>query len=220
MQINGVRRTRCYNRGMDEQIQTIKNWLGVGSINLFGRPFSGKDTQGERIVDALDAVLIGGGDILRSHDDPAKIEQIMASGGLVPTDFYFELVLPYLSRAEFKDKPLILDAVGRSSGEEEVILKATKDSGHPLMAVVVLDISEEEVWKRFEAAKAVGDRDERADDRREVLANRLRKYQEKTLPVLDFYRQQGLLVTIDGTGSRDDVTAAIFETLASLASQK
>ena len=202
---------------MDEQTQKIAAWLKTGSINIFGRPFAGKDTQGQLLADMFHGPLIGGGDILRHHDDPEKIEKIMASGGIIPSDFYFEMVLPYLSRDEFKNGPLILSAVGRSEGEETTILKATNDSGHPMRAVILLDLSEEEVWKRFDASAKQHDRGERTDDHREVLANRLEKFRTKTLPVIAYYRRAGLLIEVNGALSREEVTSSILEQLAARA---
>jgi len=51
---------------MNDEIKKIASWLGHGSINVIGCPFSGKDTQGEILVKLFNGVLIGGGDILRS----------------------------------------------------------------------------------------------------------------------------------------------------------
>ena len=204
---------------MNDTLQTVRKWLGTGSVNLFGRPFSGKDTQGRLLAKAVQGVLIGGGDILRSHHDPAKVTEVMAHGGLIPSDFYFQLVLPYLSQARFKHKPLILDAVGRASGEEPTVLKATLGSGHALKAVIVLKISEAEVWRRFEAAAANGDRGRRSDDSREVLRSRLQKFHDNTLPVLEFYRQRGFLVEVDGAQSREAVEAEMLHRLAVFATR-
>ncbi len=201
---------------MNKQIQIIEKWLGDGSINIFGRPFSGKDTQARFLTDIFGGELIGGGDILRSRDEPEKIEKTLAAGGIVPSDFYLDMVLPYLSRPEFKGRPLILSAVGRAQGEELSIMKATERSGHPLKAVVLLQISEEEVWKRFEAAKDEQDRGDRSDDKREALKTRLQKFQDRTIPVIEFYRDKGLLVEVDGTGTREEVTNAILDGLAKL----
>lgn len=198
---------------MYPRIKTISQWLGTGSINLFGRPFAGKDTQGRMLATQLGGVLIGGGDILRSHKDPKEIEQILAAGGLIPHDYYLNMILPYLSQPEFNGKPLILDAVGRAKGEELAVLKAAEQSGHPLKAVVVLQLSEQEVWHRFDVADQVGDRGSRTDDSREVLKNRLKKYEDNTLPVLDYYRKSGLLLEVDGTGTRDEVAEAILDAL-------
>lgn len=204
---------------MNEQVKSITSWLGTGSIDLFGCPFSGKDTQGRILADLFDGVLIAGGDILRTHHDPEKIKQILASGGIVPSDFYENLILPYLSRPEYGRKPLILSAVGRAHGEESIVMKAADDSGHPLQAVILLDLPEAEVWRRFETAQAQHDRGQRADDRQSVLNTRLQKFQVKTQPVIEFYRDKGLLITIDGALSRDTVTSEILKGLLSYSSR-
>jgi adenylate kinase len=204
---------------MNTQTKTLLlNWLGTGSLNIFGRPFSGKDTQGRILADLLEGALIGGGDILRSHQDPKNIEKVMAEGGIIPSDFYLDMIPPYLSRAEFKDKPLILSAVGRAHGEEPAIMQAADESGHPIKAVILLDISEEEVWQRFDKAQVEHDRGNRNDDNREVLNNRLKKFRERTMPVIEFYRDKGLLVEVNGTFSRDQVTNDIIDSLLKFAS--
>lgn len=199
---------------MNTQTEAVAAWLGAGSINIFGRPFAGKDTQGKVLADLFQGVLIGGGDILRSHHDPKQIEDILAAGGIVPSDFYLQMVLPYLSQDSLKGKPLILSAVGRSHGEEDIIMKATEDSGHPLKAAIVLTLSEDDVWRRFDASQAAHDRGDRTDDHRDVLKNRLKKFEEKTLPVIEYYRQKGLLIEVDGTLEAEQVTAEIISELA------
>ncbi len=199
---------------MDDQIKTISGWLGTGSINVFGRPFCGKDTQGRVLAELLGGELIGGGDILRSHHDPQKIEKVLAEGGIIPSDFYLEIVLPYLSRPEIKQKPLILSSVGRSHGEESIIMKATTDSGHPIKAVIMLQLSEQEVWQRFAQAKTQNDRGNRPDDQSEALKTRLKKFEDKTEPVIDFYRDKGLLIEVDGTLPKSQVTKEIIDSLS------
>lgn len=198
---------------LSDQIKTISNWLGTGSIDIFGCPFSGKDTQAHNLANLFNGVVIGGGEILRSHHDPKKIEQVLDSGGIVPSDFYLNLVLPYLSQPKFKEKPLILSTVGRSHGEEPIIMKAAADSGHPIKAAIVLQLPEDEVWRRFEEAKTSKDRGNRDDDRREVLKTRLKKFKDKTMPVIEFYRDKGLLIEIDGMPSRQEITNNILKSL-------
>jgi len=204
---------------MDAKIKTIAAWLDTGSINIFGRPFSGKDTQGRILAGMFGGVLIGGGDILRNHHDPAHIEKIMASGGIIPSAFYESIVLPYLSRPEFKTKPLILSAVGRASGEEPVVMKAAGNSGHPLKAVLLLQLSEEDVWRRCELLQIRHDRGNRADDQRDVLKTRLQKFRDKTMPVIQFYQQRGLLLEIDAARLEQEVTGEIIKALAGRASR-
>jgi adenylate kinase len=195
------------------QINKIKDWLGVGSINIFGVPFAGKDTQADILAELFGGVVIGGGDILRSHPEPLEIEKALASGGIVPHEFFLSLMLPYFSKPEFRSKPLILSSVGRAKGEEVAILHATEKSDHPLKAVVTLDLNEDYVWKRFELAMQDHDRGDRSDDHREILKTRLRKYQEETMPVIDFYREKGLLVNVNGSLTREQVTGEILNSL-------
>jgi len=199
---------------MEDQINKVKSWLGSGSINIFGRPFAGKDTQGRKLADLLEAELVAGGDILRSYHDQVLIKKLMSTGDLFPMDLYLEIVVPFLSRAEISDKGLVLSAVGRLKGEESVIMKATTSSGHPMKAVVLMDLSEDQVWQRLEAAKSLHDRGDRQDDGQEALRNRLKKFNDQTVPVIDFYREKGLLLEVDGSLSRDDVTSEIIRVLA------
>lgn len=198
---------------MKEEIKTISKWLGSGSIDIFGCPFSGKDTQGEILAKLFGGEMISGGDILRSHKEPEKIDQAIGSGGLVPSDFYLDLVLPYLSQRKYSGKPLILSAVGRSHGEEPQVIKAAADSGHPIKAVILLDLTEQEVWRRFEESKVEGDRGKRADDKRAIIQNRLKKYNTRTVPVIDYYHRVGLLIEVNGTLPREEVTDEILKGL-------
>lgn len=202
---------------MDSRISQITDWLGTGSINLFGRPFAGKDTQGRILAELLKAKLVGGGEILRSQKDPARIEKIMAEGGIIPSDYYLQTIEPFLARAEFKGQPLILDSVGRRHGEEKAVIKACEAAGHPIKVVLLLKLSDEEIWRRFEAAASAGDRGSRADDSREALANRLQKFIGQTQPVLEFYRQKGLLAEVNGENSRQAVTEQILDALLKMA---
>ncbi len=198
---------------MEEQIKIIKKLLGSSSINLFGSPFSGKDTQGLIIADLLDAHLIAGGDILRSYPDQEKIKQLMSTGNLFPTDLYMEIILPFLSQDEFTGKPLVLSAVGRLHGEEQIISNATDKSGHPIKAVINMELSEAEVWERFEESKINNDRGDRADDQEDALKNRLLKFKSQTLPVIEFYRNKGLVIDINGNLPKEEVTSSIINEL-------
>lgn len=208
----------CYTTTMNEQIEKISNWLGTGSINIFGLPFAGKDTQGEKLAELFDGELIAGGDILRHHHEPKEVEQIMAAGGMVPSEFYYSLILPFLSQKRFAGKPLILSTVGRKSGEESIVLETAEKSGHPIKAAILLTLDDNVAWKRFEAAKTTEhDRGNRSDDSEQTLRNRLQEFRDETMPVIDFYRQRGLLVQIDGEPSREQVTSEILESLAKLA---
>jgi adenylate kinase len=207
-----------YNHFMkSEDIKKISQWLGAGSINVFGPPFAGKDTQVNRLASELGASKIGGGNILRSYHDQEYIKRLMSTGELFPPKFYLSVILPYLSRAEFANKPLILSSIGRWHGEEEPVMEAANEAGHPIKAAVLLNISDGQVRERFEVAKQRKDRGKRYDDAGNVLGIRLEEFRHKTLPVIEFYRQKGLLVEVDGSLQEEQVTEQILAGLAKLA---
>ena len=198
----------------NQQIDTIKKWLGTGSINLFGPQFCGKDTQGEILADMFDGVLFGGGDILRHHQDRTDVQQAMNAGDLAPTDAYRELVIPYFAKPEFDGKPLFLSTVGRMHGEEDAVMEAAASSGHPIKAVLVLNIDEEEVWRRYDIANTlVHDRGPRADDSKEALKRRLHEWRHNTSKVIDYYRERDLVLDIDGSPAKETVTENIIDAL-------
>lgn len=200
-------------------VQNIQEWLGAGSINLFGVPFAGKDTQGKELAQLFNAPLMGGGDILRNSIIPPHVKAKIDAGELAPIDDYLRIVLPYLSQPDFAGRPLILSAVGRWHGEEEGVLKATETSGHAVKAVVFLTIDDETLKKRWELARESGDRSDRVDDAAHVLEVRLEEFQNKTLPVIETYRQKGLLVEVDGSGELHEVTKRLLKALAQRAAE-
>lgn len=191
----------------------LKEWLGSGSINLFGLPYAGKDTQGHLLAEELGGQLLGGGEILRNSVIPKHVKDAIDAGNLAPTQEYIDIVLPYLSKDEFADKPLILSSVGRWHGEEDGVMQAAEQSGHPLKAVVYLNMTEKTLYERWEIAQSVGGRDERADDAREKLGIRLAEFNEKTIPVLEYYRDKGLLIEIDASQHVISVTRDILDAL-------
>jgi adenylate kinase len=204
-------------RDYEEQLALIKAWLGKGSINIFGLPFAGKDTHAQTLADALDGVVLGGGDILRNSVIPDHVRHIIDEGGLAPTDDYIAIVLPYLSKAEFVDHPLILSSVGRWNGEEKGVVGAAKASGHELKAVIYLDIDEQIARDRWEHSQEHETRGKRADDARHKLDTRFQEFKTKTLPVIDFYRQAGILIEVDGRPDTARVSQDIIDALVTFA---
>ena len=197
--------------------QKIVNWLGSGSINIFGMPFAGKDTQGKILAEELEGILLSSGDILRHDHGIQEVHDIMAAGGIIPSELFNRIVVPFLAREELAGKPLILSEVGRVDGEAQVILEATRDTQHETKAVVLLRLSDEEVWRRFRESKSTHDRGVRADDNENVLQRRLDSYKQKVLPVIEYYRSLNLLIEIDGSQDRENVTRTIFDKLAARA---
>ena len=198
---------------LNEKLEKIKSWLGTGSLNIFGLPMSGKDTVGMRLAEDLQAKFLSSGIIIRAYEAEQN-EDMTGSGKLIPTNTFYDIILPYFSREELRNDSLVLSSVGRWSGEEDKIMEAAKAGGHEIKAVVMLDLTEEEVKNRFEAAKDLNDRGERADDASiEVFETRLEEFREKTMPVLNHYDELKMLVKVPAIGSRDEVYTNVIDRL-------
>lgn len=198
---------------LNKKLEKIKSWLGTGSLNIFGLPMSGKDTVGMRLAEDLQAKFLSSGIIIRAYEAEQN-EDMTGSGKLIPTNTFYDIILPYFSREELRNDSLVLSSVGRWSGEEDKIMEAAKAGGHEIKAVVLLDLTEEEVKNRFEAAKDLNDRGERADDANiEVFETRLAEFREKTMPVLNHYDELKMLVKVPASGSRDEVYTNVIDRL-------
>ena len=196
-----------------DKLAMIKAWLGTGSLNVFGLPMSGKDTVGERLAKDLDAKFLSSGIIIRAFEAEQN-RNMTGSGQLIPTNTFYDIILPYFSREEMKNDSLILSSVGRWAGEEDKIMEAAKNGGHEIKAVVLLDLTEADVKNRFEAAKQLNDRGERADDANiEIFETRIREFNEKTVPVLNHYDELNLLIKVPADGSRDEVYLSVIDKL-------
>ena len=100
-------------------------------------------------------------------------------------------------------------------------MEAAKRGGHEIKAVILLDLSEVEIKKRFEAAKELNDRGERADDANlEIFEIRIKEFQEKTVPVLKHYEELGLLIKVSAMGSREEVYNSVVNALTDFIEKK
>lgn len=203
-----------------EKINAIKIWLGTGSINIFGIQFSGKDTVGKNLAGMLGAEFLSSGDIVRAARENSTDEQIRNAaevsdyGVLTPTEEFKELIVPHLYAPELDGKALILSTVGRWIGEEQPVMAALQRGGHDLKAVVLLKISEDEVWQRWRIANGANDRNVgRADEAVTGLQTRLDEFHNKTLPVIEVFRQMGILLEVNGQQPREAVMDEVIEKL-------
>lgn len=174
---------------------------------------SGKDTQGIRLAGTLDAKFLSSGLIIRAKEKELK-KDYSEHGELIPTNVFYEWVLPYFERQDLYKYPLILSSIGRWSGEEDSVMTAAASAGHDIKAVILLNISEADVENRFEMAKSLNDRGERKDDLDlATFHTRLEEFRTKTLPVIEHYRDLGLLINVNGDQDRDSVFNEIVEKL-------
>ena len=191
----------------------IKSWLGNNAIIIFGPPFAGKDTQSKLLAEYIGADTISSGHILRGPSADAVIAVQLGTGQLIPTESFKKIVLPFISDPKYKDKPIILNSVGRWHGEEKDVIQACIDASHPIKLAINLLLDESKVIERWHASRDLNDRGTRNDDSIGALAIRLKEFREKTLPVLDEYRKQNLLVDLDADKPRDDVYDEMIKVL-------
>ena len=203
----------CYNESMEEKIATIKKWLGTGSVNIFGLPMSGKDTQGIKLAEAIDGKFLSSGMIIRAMEKQER-KNYSAKGELAPTNVFYEWVLPFFERKDLWKYPLVLSSIGRWFGEEDQVMSVAAGAGHDIKAVVILNISEADVTRRFEEAKVLNDRGERSDDKDlEIFNTRIAEFRNKTIPVIQHYKNLGLLIEVKGDQNRDEVFNELVEKL-------
>ncbi|MBQ8992189.1 hypothetical protein IJ090_02020, partial [Candidatus Saccharibacteria bacterium] len=110
---------------MEDKLLAIKNWLGTGSINIFGLPMSGKDTVGVKLAEDLGARFLSSGMIIRAMEEETK-NKMTGNGELIPTDLFYEWILPYFDRDDLKNEALVLSSVGRWAGEENEVMETAK----------------------------------------------------------------------------------------------
>jgi adenylate kinase len=184
------------------------------NVLLVGPPGSGKGTQGERLAQRLGLDHIAAGDLLRAEVNGGtalgrKARDYLDRGELVPDALVIDLLTPRVRRAA-RDGGYLLDGFPRSVGQAREARRLADDEGFSADAVIYLDAPRDELVARILGrAKTEG----RSDDTPEVIRQRLAVFHEATAPLIDYYRDRGLLHVVDASRSADDVTAAILAEL-------
>lgn len=179
---------------------------------MMGPPGSGKGTQGVRLAEHLGVAHIAAGDLLRKEveDDTAigrRVAAMMQRGDLVPDLVIVALLMPALVRAGDAGG-FVLDGYPRSVAQAELTRDLVDRMELSADLAVFLDVPEEELVRRILARASV---EGRADDTADVVANRLHVYENATRPLVDYYRDRGVLHVIEASGSIDDITAKVLE---------
>jgi adenylate kinase len=169
---------------------------------FIGPPGAGKGTQAERLVKTYKMAHLSTGDMLRAARDAKtevglKAEKYMSSGALVPDDIIVAIIAERLAKPDC-GQGYLLDGFPRTIAQAEALDSMLAKKGTPLDVVLELRVPEEELFRRL-AGRG------RADDSPEVIRQRLVAYRKQTEPLLEYYGRQGVLKSIDGLGTVDEI---------------
>jgi len=181
---------------------------------FMGPPGAGKGTQAEIIREKFRIPQISTGEILRNAvKNSTKLgleaKKFMDAGDLVPDVVVIGIIKERLSEADC-GKGFILDGFPRTVEQAEALTQILKELKLELDAVVNLSVPEDELVRRLlKRAEIEG----RADDNQETIENRLKNYNEKTFPLIEYYRKAGILKEVNGVGSTNEITMEILSLL-------
>jgi len=182
------------------------------NIALFGPPGAGKGTQSEFLISRYNLFYISTGDILRKEiAEKTKLgleaQSIIASGGLVSDEIIVQIIEKTIT--EHPDaKGFLFDGFPRTYIQAYILEGLMLKLNTSLTRLISLDVPEEESVKRLLNRGLTSGR---ADDNEAVIRNRLKEYAQKTLPVLQFYKDRGIYCEVDGMKTIDEVTIQIAE---------
>ena len=210
-------------------------------ILLIGPPGAGKGTQAEYLVESFGLKHLSSGDILRAEiasnsSKGVEAKSFIDKGQLVPDSMIVAMMDSFISEAS-EAGGFLLDGFPRTLGQAEALDKLLKERNIDLNAVVLLEVDLELIIKRLTARiscpackaifhlvnkppKVKGVCDNcgkalavRSDDNEEAIRSRLEVYAKQTKPVIEYYKAQGTLVSIDAKGEVDGVRKRIAQRL-------
>jgi adenylate kinase len=209
---------------------------------MFGPPGAGKGTQAQLIQKVLGLVQLSTGDMLRAAKNAGtaiglKAKEAMESGQLVTDEIVVGIIADRISEDDCKNG-FILDGFPRTVAQAEALDKMLTEKGLKLSHVIEMEVDDVVIVERvsgrftcascnegyhdsFKPTKVEGTCDEcggtefirRPDDNAETVSSRLKAYHEQTAPLLPYYKEQGVLRTVDGMASIDEVSRQINEVL-------
>ena len=211
-------------------------------IVLVGPPGAGKGTQAQYLAKNLSIPHISTGDLFRANISQGtplgqQAQEYMKAGRLVPDEVTIGMAQDRLGQSDATDG-FLLDGFPRNLNQAEVLDEFLADKGLKLDAVLDLEIPEDEVVKRIAGRRTCrtdsshtfhvsyspprqegvcdacgGELYQREDDSEETVRKRLEVYHRETEPIIDFYKAQGLVVTIPALGKVAEVTQRAMEAL-------
>lgn len=206
-------------------------------IVMLGAPGAGKGTQAKMIAAKYEVPHISTGDIFRANikngtELGMKAKAFMDQGLLVPDELTLELIMDRFAQADCANG-YVLDGFPRTIAQAEALTASLKAKGEALDYAIDVDVPDSNIVNRMSGRRACiacggtyhivynptkqegicdacgGELTVRPDDMPETVQKRLNVYHEQTQPLIDYYKSEGILKTVDGTKDVNDVFAAI-----------
>ncbi|MFF8866550.1 adenylate kinase [Streptomyces sp. NPDC015139] len=211
-------------------------------IVLVGPPGAGKGTQAVRLAEKLAVPHISTGDLFRANisrqTELGKLaKSYMDAGNLVPDEVTIAMAKDRMEQPD-AENGFLLDGFPRNVSQAEALDQLLESEGITLDAVLDLEVPEDEVVKRIAGRRICrndsshvfhvtysppkqkgvcdvcgGELYQRDDDSEETVRKRLEVYHTQTEPIIDYYKAQGLVVTISSLGPVDEITQRALEAL-------
>ncbi len=176
------------------------------NIALFGPPGAGKGTQSESLIAKYGLLYISTGDILRKEiasgsELGKKINAITSEGHLVSDELIMSII-----RKTIETNPhvegILFDGFPRNISQAKLLENLMEELGTPFTGVLSLEVPREELITRLiNRGKVSG----RSDDKEDVILERLKEYEEKTLPVAEYFSKKGNFYPVKGVGSLEEI---------------
>jgi adenylate kinase len=187
----------------------------LARLLIMGPPGAGKGTQASSIASQFGIPAVSTGDIFRGLQTAStplaeRVRGIMASGGYVDDETTNAIVADRLTASDCRDG-FLLDGYPRTLSQVDALDEILSTSGHPVDAVICLRADEEELVERLLRR---GREQGRTDDTEQTIRVRLAVYSQQTAPLIETYRNRGLLAEVDGLGEIGVVSTRIYQALS------
>ncbi len=184
------------------------------NLIFMGPPGAGKGTQAKILIEKFGIPQISTGDILRAAIKGGtslglEAKKFIDAGELVPDSVVIGIVEERIREADC-EKGFLLDGFPRTTPQAEALDAMLQKMGRKIDHAVNLAVPDEEVIQRL-LDRAV--KEGRSDDTEPVIRNRIKNYNDQTRPLIDFYRNKGLLKEVNGLGELSAITERILGAL-------